>query len=241
MRIHSLDRYAQDSRFCTIDPRAKFLGIVLLLCVISFLQETRLLAFSLLIPMTLLALSRIPPPHLFNQFFMVLPFILFGAVSLYLTSGSYQAVNLALRTTTATLLLIFLGSTTPFFTLLKGLQALRIPSTYLILILMIYRYLFILSDELSRMEVARSARGFQMKGTIFSPMVRTGIIGTAGMVLVRAYDRGKRSYRGYLSRGFQGKIHTLDTLEFQTRDAVYSGLFISLSASLGILEWGAVL
>jgi cobalt/nickel transport system permease protein len=240
MRHSTLDAYARSSRFHSLDPRMKFLSLLILIIVTSFITSPVLLLLTLSFTLILLALSRVPVPHLVKHYGLALPFICFSALSLALTSGIMPAFSLYLRTSTAVLLLLLLGSTTPFFELLRGLQGLHIPSTYIIMLFFIYRDIFIIWDELHRMEQARIARGHVQSGTLRNRHFLQTITGTAGMVLIRSYQRGIRSYRALLSRGFQGQIHTLRAPTVNRRDFHFAFLMILFSSSIALLHFEVV-
>jgi cobalt/nickel transport system permease protein len=238
MRHEALDAFARDSRFVSVDPRIKLLSVVWVIVVLSFLTGIRTLEAMLGLAFLLLLISRVPATHILRHFLLTLPFIGMASLSLALTSGQDAAVLLFMRSSASVLLLLFVGSTTPFFDLLRGLQQLRIPQTYIVLLFFLYRYIFVIWNELDRMDRARMARGFVKQGSLRDGRMVRGITGTAGMVLVRSYERGKRSYRGLLARGYTGEIRTLDTLTIGLRDVGFLVVLVGWSVGLLKVETG---
>lgn len=240
MSLKGLDAHAGGSRFRGLDPRVKFLSLFLLIIVVTLLRDMVTLVSALFIALTLIGCSGIPLGHLGKHFVITAPVIVFTSLSLYFTSGQDPAVGMMLRTSSAILFLLFLGSTTPFYDLLKGLQALHLPRIYVLMLLFVHRYIFIFADELIRMRRAREARGFNEKGDLREKRIIQGITSTAGMVLVRAYSRGKRFHHGLQSRGFQGKIFTIHPLKIQSKDVAFSILMICISSFLVCMEYGVI-
>lgn len=86
--------------------------------------------------------------------------------------------------------------------LLAALSALRAPRLAVALLTLAYRYLFVLTDELSRMIIARDSRGRPRQ---WRRRVRTAGA-MAGTLFVRAYERSERIAIAMVSRGFAGRF-----------------------------------
>jgi len=232
------DRFARESRLIWIDPRVKILTLFVMLVVVVMLRRIDTLLLALGISIGLLLFSGVPVSHILRQFSLSLPFIAFAALSLYWTSGTVQAEGMFLRISTAVLLLLVLSSTTPFFELLRGLQALRVPGIYIEMLLFVHHYIHVFGEELERMEQAKKARGFTGKGNILNRHIVNGVVSTAGMLLVRSYERGSRFHYSLQSRGFQGEIKTVHPLTLHRGDAAFSVLILALTFCLAFLEFG---
>ena len=76
--------------------------------------------------------------------------------------------------------MLVLVHTTPFEQLLGGLRQLRVPGLFVATLAFMYRYLFVLQDELLRMRRARAARTFDRSR---HAGLKT-IAGLVGMLLV---------------------------------------------------------
>ena len=235
-----LETSASASWLWDIDPRAKLISIFFLTGVIAMVREVNTLLFSLMITMGLILLSGISILPLLKRFSLSFPFIIFATFSLYWTGGIYPAEAIFLRITTAVFLLLLLSSTTPFFSLLQGLRALRMPEIYLQMLLFVHHYIYVFRREMERMEEAKRARGFIVKESILNRHVATIFASSAGALLVRAYERGKMFYNALQSRGFQGELKGGVPLTLQVKDAVFTTLIILISFWLLFIEWYGV-
>lgn len=112
--------------------------------------------------------------------------------------GLQTGVLLLARVVAGVSLLILLSAVTGFPRLAAALGSLGLPAVLVDLLLMTFRYIFVLGEEAERLR--RAAR------------VRLGFAGwrralnttaaLAGMVLWRAYDRSENVYRAMVARGY---------------------------------------
>ena len=102
---------------------------------------------------------------------------------------------------------LLLTITTPFQQILEGLRFLRIPLVLVSIVSFMYRYLFVLVDEVLRLLRAREARsasiGLRTGGSMAWRAKVTG--GMAASLFLRTYDRSERIYMAMLARGYDGK------------------------------------
>ena len=86
--------------------------------------------------------------------------------------------------------------------LIKGMEKLGSPKIFTMLTSFMYRYSFILIDEMYRMKRARDSRCFG--GRWFW---QTKVIGhMIGTLFLRSFHRGERVYLAMLSRGYHGTM-----------------------------------
>jgi cobalt/nickel transport system permease protein len=142
-----------------------------------------------------------------------------------------------IRISTCVLLLIMLSSSTPFFDLLKASQRLRVPKLMITLLMFLYRYIFVLTEEYQRMRMAQKARGRKRGKNLFDRKGMHTISQTAGMVLVRAYQRGVRIYDALRSRGYSGDIKTLTQMRFRGVDYAFCANMIFFSVFILWIDW----
>ncbi len=240
MRHEFIDKYSKQSNLSEFDPRAKIIGILFFICAVALLQDTFLLLFSLAFILCLLAISGVPATHIAKRYAVALPFIIFAAMSLYWTSGQENAINLFLRISASVLALILIAITTDFFDLLRGLQSLKIPGIMISMLMFTYRYIFVMFDELRRMGIARRARAYRNGGSMLDRGAMGVISSTAGMLLVRAYERGLRISDSLRARGYDGEVRTARPLKMRARDGAMASLlvfmaFYLLSFQMGVL------
>jgi cobalt/nickel transport system permease protein len=237
MRLNPVDKYAKKSNFCHIDPRAKLVGIIVFVVTVAILQDALTLVLSLIFIVSILAISNVPAHHIIKRYIVALPFIIFAAVAIYISHNYISSLSIFLRISSCVLGLIVLSSTTPFFDLLKGMQKLKIPNIFVVMLMFTYRYFFVFIDEMERMKLARKARGFHGGKHLFEKHGMKTISYTAGMVLVRAYERGVRIYDALLARGYEGKMKTLNPLRTTRVDFGFCFIFVLISIFLIYYDW----
>jgi cobalt/nickel transport system permease protein len=193
-----------------------------------------------------LMLSRVPVGYVLTRSLIILPFVLLTAVFLPFLPGDRPAGGVSLGlgkvALTATglevfgnilikgfigvLSVILLSATTPFPKILEALRKFRVPTLFTLLLGFIYRYLFVLLDEVLRMRQAIDSRGY--KGRWIWQARALGRM--LGQLFLRTYERGERVYLGMLSRGFLGASRNLVPSRFHRADYVFLFLFLSLTA-----------
>ena len=240
METIEIDQYSRSSALYGFDARVKLASAVALVVAISFLRDLTALALALAFVGGLLAISRLPIIHFLKVFSLSVPFIAVASIALLLTSGALPAAAMALRISASVFALLLLVTTTPFFDILRALRWFRVPYIFCSLLLFTYRYIFVILEELELMNMARRSRGFSLKGSLLSKDIFRTISFTAGMVLVRSYERSKRIYDGLLARGFRGEIHTLRAPAARPRDLVYAVVFVIVIVIISSIQWGLV-
>ena len=122
-------------------------------------------------------------------------------------AGGDLAAAVLLRSTVAFCAALWLVNVTPFDQLLATLQDLRVPPVLPAMLAFMYRYVFVLWDELDRMRTARRARSFG-EGSTLQRWNTSGQM--VGMLTLRAMDRAHRVHGAMCARGWDGRIRTLD-------------------------------
>jgi cobalt/nickel transport system permease protein len=116
-------------------------------------------------------------------------------------------------TVTAALLLI---ATTSFPGICLALQRFGIPDIFISQLLFLYRYIFVLAEEVMKVVRARDMRSFGKSGkdlTVFTALV--------GTLFLRTVERAERIYQAMLSRGFSGTLNTTKPYRLTGADAVF--------------------
>lgn len=109
-----------------------------------------------------------------------------------------------------------LVATTGMNRLGAGLQRLGVPSVFVTQLLFLYRYLFVVADEGSRL--ARSVHVRAGRGRALSLRVYGSLLGN---LLIRSMDRAGRVYGAMVARGFAGDVHVLESARFCGADALF--------------------
>ena len=247
MKHNFIDQYSGLNSFIhRLDPRTKFIAVLAFILVVLTTPPTRWQAFAFYFGLIagLFLLSRLPPLYVLKRSLVIVPFVLLIAlfvpffkqgevagsfnIGLWQISVSYEGLtvlwNAAIKAWLSVLSLILLSATTRLPDLLKGLQQLGMPGVMVMLLSFMYRYTFVLVDEIMRMRRARDSRNF---GGRHSWQIKT-IGNMLGTLFIRSYERGERVYAAMLARGFDGQIRTLSTLSFRRADLYFGFVFFLL-------------
>jgi cobalt/nickel transport system permease protein len=251
MRHAFLDHHSGiESPIHHLDARAKIIVFLSFILVGVSSPPTSLLLFGILagalIVITLFA--RLPLAHLAKKVLVILPFLFVVALSIPFMkkdgvgggynlglgglsvskSGLWILWNVVIKSSLGVFAIILLSSTTTFPQLIKGMEKLNSPKIFTMLISFMYRYSFILIDEMYRMRRARDSRCFG--GRWFW---QTRVIGhMVGTLFLRSFHRGERVYLAMLSRGYDGTMPETKTGRFGLGEM----LFLSLSPVLLFLR-----
>ena len=208
-----IDKYAElDSVIHKADSRLKIIiSFVFILFIVSA-NPTAYLSFVLygLILLILLAVSRIPFLFIFKKTLVVIPFVVLIAVFIPFMKGQDGIIlfrGIVLRSYLSILCMTLLISSTKFTRLLKGLEQLKIPKIFIMIMSFMYRYLFLLVDETQRMQRAKESRSFKKTKHFRIVKILSNII---GVLFVRSYERAERVYLAMCSRGFNGRARTME-------------------------------
>ena len=241
MKHSFLDQYSdRDSFIHRLDPRTKFITTLIFILAVALTPPNRWQVFALyfLLIATLIFVSKVPILYVFKRSLVIIPFVLMVAIFipffkegevagsyniwLWQVSVTYSGLqvlwNILAKAWLSILSLILLTSTTKMTNLLKGLEQLRMPKLMVMILSFMYRYIFVLIDEVMRMKQARDSRNF---GGGWWWQLRT-IGNMIGTLFIRSYERGERVYAAMLARGFDGRSRTLNRLSFKPADAYFA-------------------
>lgn len=116
-------------------------------------------------------------------------------------------------TVTVSILLI---ATTGMDKLAVALRMIKIPKIFVLQILLTYRYISVLIEEVSRMMRAYSLRAPGQKG------IHRSVWGSfSGQLILRTFDRANRVYQSMNLRGFTGEYNTGDISKICFKDFAY--------------------
>ncbi len=115
------------------------------------------------------------------------------------------AGSILLKNSLAFLAVLVLAGVTPFPRLLDALRRLGAPRVLVATLHFMFRYSYVLVDELGRMVQARRSRSFRRGGPGWASL--SGLI---GVLFLRAMERGERVHSAMLARGWDGTIRSLD-------------------------------
>ena len=128
--------------------------------------------------------------------------------------GVVRFVSIVIKSWLSVQAALMLAATTAFPALLVALRALHIPRLLVALFGLMWRYLFVLVDEATRLIRARASRSGQAAGSGLRPGGTLGwrarvTGGMAGNLLLRSFERSERIYAAMVSRGYDGETRSL--------------------------------
>lgn len=215
------DLYARRDNWLTrIDVRIKMLYVMALLSInvwaknitipLFFLVGSFLLLFSIRIPF-LAIIRNMSLPMVFATLILLvkglhegeqawLSFSILGYSLVFKGEGIWSGLHICSKVLGGVSLLMIFSFTTTISRLCAGMTWFRIPNTVVELLAFMYRYIFLLFDEVSTMWTAQKSRlgHASWKKTIRS----LGILG--GLLVIRAFDRAERTREAMSARGYEG-------------------------------------
>ena len=243
---------AIDSPLWQLDPRWKLAALVPAAFIVAAFRTLPAVLAALAGALVLVSVSRLPLAWCLRRlgamalflllFVCLLPFILEGpgpAWDLgplrFSLHGLIVAVVVCCKALAIVSLMLVLLATAPLEATLKAAHALRVPGLVVQLLLLTYRYTFLLADELGRLRVALRVRGYRNRATLHS--YRT-VSHVAGTLLVRSHERAERVSQAMRCRGFDGRFRAL--VAFRTRLADVSAFACILLFAGGLLIYDLV-
>ncbi|NJD01692.1 MAG: cobalt ECF transporter T component CbiQ [Ruminiclostridium sp.] len=214
-----------------IHPLVKLVAtVVYLIVVVSFdkYEAGRLLPF-LFYPVIIFAFAELPVIPILKRILMVEPLIIgIGILNplfdrqivifagMEVSGGLITFLSIFIKcslTVTAALLLI---ATTGMDKLASALRMLKVPRLFVLQLLLTYRYVSVLMEEVGRSLKAYSLKAPEHKGvqrSIWGPL--------AGQLILRTFDRAQRIYQAMCLRGFTGEYNTGGNKRIGIRDLGY--------------------
>ena len=227
------DLAAQDSPIHRLHPAAKLLTtIAYILLVVSFDKYDLDGLFPMLLwPVLLFQLSgvklrtcfyklRIVLPlvmavGLFNPLFDRAPLLMLG--SLPVSGGVVSMLTLMGKGVLCLMASFLLMASTPIDALCAALRRLHVPKMIVTLLLLTYRYVGVMTEELAVMTDAYHLRAPGQKG------IHVSAWGSfLGQLLLRSMDRAQELYASMLLRGYHEHFHYADIPRFSLCDGLYT-------------------
>lgn len=216
-----------------IDPRAKILAtLAFIVAVVSFDRYTvaALLPFALF-PVLMAALGEIPLRIIGRALLLASPFaIMVGLFNPWLdqrplltllgypiTGGWVSFASILIRFCLTVAAGVVLVASTGLPQICAGLERLGVARLFTTQLLFLHRYAMVLTQEASRMSLARALRanGRAMPLSVYGPLL--------GNLLLRALQRAQRIHHAMLSRGFDGQLPQQKNLRWDRSDTLFLG------------------
>jgi cobalt/nickel transport system permease protein len=238
------------SQIHRLDPRLKVLFATVYSFVVALSDRFPSLFAALALSFLLIGLARLNIREVAKRvlivnglilfFWLVLPLTFEGVVLFYLgpfavtREGLLISARITLKSNAILLAFVALIASTSIATLGHALNQLRIPEKIVHLLLLTYRYVFVIEQEYQRLVRATKIRGFRPKSNMHTYRTYAYLI---GMLFVRASERAVRVHQAMLCRGFKGKFYCLRECSFSRLDFVWSAFMAIAVIGLVIVEW----
>lgn len=242
-----------DSLIHKLDPRIKIISLVVFIFFVIFTKPTLFITFALYgaLIAVLILLSKIPLAFILKRSLVVIPFVLmiaifipffkkgevaggysFGSLKLNVTyDGIMIFWNVLVKAYLCILSMILLITSTKLSDLLKALENLRFPSVFLMIFSFMYRYIFVVVDELMKTRQAKEARSVGGSRWFHTKVLANMV----GVLFVRTYERAESVYLAMCSRGFDGRIRTINSFQLKMKDFCFLLIIIGILTGIRIL------
>ena len=246
---------AADSPVHRLHPLCKLLVTIFYIAVVVSFSKYNItgLMVMLLYPVLMFQAANIPVRLCFYRLQIVLPLVCVVGIAnpfldhtpmLYLgncliTGGVISMLTLMLKGVFSLMASFLLIATTPMDTLCAALRKIHIPSVLVTLLLLTYRYIGVMLNEVSVMTQAYKLRAPGQKGIHISAWGSF-----LGQLLLRSMDRATELYNSMCLRGFRGEFYYAQAPRCRISDVVFAvccggmllvARFINIAALLGKL------
>jgi cobalt/nickel transport system permease protein len=144
------------------------------------------------------------------------------------SQGLTSAALLLARAVTAVSLTLLLVLSTPWGNTLKALRVLGTPAVVIVILGMTKRYIFLLIETAHELFEARRSRSV---GRMGGADARRFASASLGALLERSLLLSNEIHLAMLSRGFRGRVDTLDEFRMRSRDWIALMIFLLVSAT----------
>jgi cobalt/nickel transport system permease protein len=231
-----------------VDPRAKIILLLSFISVVLIVPSYDLMPLLILglTLVLLISISGLPGIKIVKSIIKIYPMILVMSIFQVLTikSGDYlysgvgffdiseeswiRISGFQLKTILIVAAGLFLISSTPMNLFLSSMKKLRAPGWLVAVAFFIYHFVFILSHELRRLQIAYQSRYIKLS-IVKRLSVQAKLL---AVFLTRLFERNDRLYNALISRGFNGIIPLEIPISWKYSDTilVFSGIvFIILT------------
>lgn len=256
MNANTFDRYlARSSAVHRLDPRVKVVVALAFILSVALLPDAAWVAYGVAFALVMAATvaAHLTPWLVVRRSLVGLPFLLAAVTILFIPGRAIWTGPWGLEVTDAGLIrfagilfrslislqaAVWLTATTRFPDILHALRHLKVPAIIVSIIAFMYRYLFVLVEEVERLMRARAARSARLPGMRGGGTLgwRAAVAGhMAGQLFVRSLDRSDRVYNAMLARGYRGELLTLAPHAMRPRDWGVLALGLGLVAALQLI------
>lgn len=234
-----------------LNPCAKLLTTMVFIIVVTSFPKQMLAGLIPLciFPVALVSLGDLPVSPLARRVVLTLPFIIFIGIfnplldhsvafqigDVAISNGWISFFSILTRSILAVSAALLLVATTGMEGICAALYQIKVPKVLVIQLLFMYRYLYILLEEVGRTIQAYNLRSFEDTGIGYKA---AGSL--VGQLLMRTLDRAQRIYVAMRCRGFDGNIRLNRQTRVQYQDVAFAfgwSAFFIFARIVNIPQW----
>ena len=136
--------------------------------------------------------------------------------------GIYGVAMLTLRVMNSLAISLFVLYTTPFPEIIKALKVLKFPDSFLMIIMLSCKYIFIFAKTVEDMHLAIKSR---LAGQVSNASARRWIAGRIAFMFGKTRLHCEEIFKAMLGRGFSGDIRIYEGRKFDKRDLITGAVF----------------
>jgi len=233
-----------------LDPRIRLVSAGVYSIAVALSHDFQALTTAALISFGLVVFAQLPAREVIKRIIVVNSFIVLLWLVLPLTfqdtiamtfgplhvhwAGIIMAAQITLKSNAILLALMALVATMNLSMLGYSLNWLRVPDKIVHMLLMTYRYVFVIEKEYRRLIRAAQIRGFRPGTNLHTYKTYAFIF---GMLLVRSAVRAEQVYKAMRCRGFKNKFYCLHEFNLGHKEWLFSTAMGSVIVVLIYLEW----
>jgi cobalt/nickel transport system permease protein len=247
---HSHALYVHEhSPFHRLVPEVKIAAAVGMITCVAITPRQEMWAFALyaVIVMVLISISRVSPLFVLARLAAVAPFVIFALFIPFIGTGDTTTLwgielsidglwatwNIIIKAVLGASISIVLTATTEVPDIIRGLGVLRVPALFTSIATFMIRYLELITEELGRMRVAMTARGYDPRWLYQARPIAT----SAGAMFVRSYERSERIHSAMLARGFTGEMPIFDRRRAGAVEWASAALLVGVFAVVALMAF----
>ena len=232
-QLREMDRLAsKETPVHRLHPLAKLIAdIAYILTVLSFSKyDLSGLMIMILYPVLMFQAADIPLTTCFKKLRVVLPVVCAVGIAnpfmdkmvitsmwgIKVTGGVISMVTLMVKGVLALMASFLLVATTSIDAICAALRKLHVPPMITTLILLTYRYIGVMIEQVSVMTESYKLRAPGQKGIHFSAWGSF-----LGQLLLRSMDKAEKLYGSMCLRGFEGEFYYANVQSFGTKDVLF--------------------
>jgi cobalt ECF transporter T component CbiQ len=243
----------RDGLLQRLDPRVKLVGLLALLLTSVFVTRLTALLALFLIAVGFIVASRLGVGRFAVRAWLFVPLFtlaivlpattslvtpgpplvhLWGDVTVTST-GLASAARLVLRVLDAVSFSVLLAVTTPWNDLLAALRVVHVPRTFVFVLTVSYRYVFVLMRLIQTMVTARRSRTV---GPVAAGEDRRFVAAAVGTLFGHSQALAEQVHAAMLARGFTGEARTLTAWRVRRIDYLWAAVVVAALTAVIALD-----